>query len=77
MPRKLAKHMTKCAEKIEKKIRIYLTEIQKVNMNMAMSFIRDINQYLKVFQTWKKNNNAENFQKLEKEIWWVNNRVST
>merc|ERR1711933_502222 len=55
MPRKLAKRMTKCAEKMETKIRLYL----------------------KVFRTWTKNNNAENFQKLEKEIWWVNTRIST
>lgn len=75
--RKLSRHMNNCAGRMETKIWVCLTEIQKVNKSIAMSFINDINKYLKVFRTWKKRNNAENFQALEIEIWCINRRIST
>ena len=51
---KLGNCMTKCAERIEVKICVYLTEVQKINKRLAMLFIHDINVYLKVFLTLKK-----------------------
>ena len=69
LPMKLMEKMTRFGDKIKASLRFFLTEIQGENKNDAMSFIKEINKYLKVFRTWKDCSDAANFVALESEAW--------